>query len=60
MATSNIILTTKHAGIPDVFKEGVNGFYIDKNAVSISNKLLELSNNMESISSIFKNNFEIM
>ena len=59
MATSNIILTTKHAGIPDVFKEGVNGFYIDKKSpVSISNKLIELSNNMENISSIFKNNFK--
>ena len=59
MATSNIILTTKHAGIPDVFKEGVNGFYIDKKSpVSISNKLIELSNNMENMSSIFKNNFK--
>jgi len=59
MATSNIILTTKHAGIPDIFKEGVNGFYIDKKLpVSISNKLIELSNNMENMSSIFKNNFK--
>lgn len=30
MATGNIILTTNHAGIPDIFKDNVNGFYVDK------------------------------
>jgi len=30
MATANVVLTTNHAGIPDIFKEAVNGFYVDK------------------------------
>ncbi|MFH4969230.1 glycosyltransferase family 4 protein [Gaetbulibacter sp. M240] len=30
MATENLILTTEHAGIPDIFKDRVNGYYVDK------------------------------
>jgi glycosyltransferase involved in cell wall biosynthesis len=30
MATGNVVLTTNHAGIPDVFKDTVNGYYVDK------------------------------
>ncbi len=30
MATANLVLTTKHAGIPDIFKENINGFYVEK------------------------------
>jgi glycosyltransferase involved in cell wall biosynthesis len=30
MATGNIVLTTQHAGIPDIFKHQVNGFFVDK------------------------------
>lgn len=29
MATGNTVITTPHAGIPDVFKNGVNGFYVN-------------------------------
>jgi len=47
MATGNIILTTEHAGIPDVFKEEINGFYIAKKSpTSIASKLQIMSNNM--------------
>lgn len=47
MATGNIILTTKHAGIPDVFQENINGFYIEKQSpTSISNKLIEMYPNL--------------
>lgn len=47
MATSNIILTTKHAGIPDVFEEEVNGFYIEKRSPnSIAIKLQMISEDM--------------
>lgn len=46
MATGNIILTTNHAGIPDVFSPK-NGFYIEKNSPEdIANKLKNVSNNL--------------
>lgn len=34
MATGNVVLTTNHAGIPDVFKDSVNGYYVDKKSAS--------------------------
>jgi len=47
MATGNIILTTEHAGIPDVFEEEINGFYIEKKSPnSIAIKLQMISENM--------------
>ncbi|GAA3656747.1 hypothetical protein GCM10022397_46220 [Flavivirga jejuensis] len=30
MATKNLILVTNHAGIPDIFEDGINGFYVEK------------------------------
>ena len=30
MVTGNIILATRHAGIPDIFVEGENGYYVEK------------------------------
>ncbi|WP_201354054.1 glycosyltransferase family 4 protein [Hydrogenimonas urashimensis] len=57
MATGNIILTTQHAGIPDVFKENINGFYVDKQSpLSIANKLIELDKNLRSYKYISDNN----
>ena len=57
MATSNIILTTKHAGIPDVFKDGINGFYIDKKSPnSIASKLIELNIDLKSHKNISEQN----
>jgi glycosyltransferase involved in cell wall biosynthesis len=57
MATGNIILTTKHAGIPDVFKNSVNGFYIDKKSPkSIADKLTDMSSNLLSYKYISENN----
>ena len=47
MATGNIILTTEHAGIPDVFKEEINGFYIEKKSPNlIATKLKMMAGNM--------------
>jgi len=44
MATRNIILTTEHAGIPDIFEEGINGFYVEKkNPLSIVSKIIKAS-----------------
>ena len=59
MATGNIILTTEHAGIPDVFQEGINGFYIEKkSAASISNKLIQISKSFETYKPISKHNID--
>ncbi|MDB9874216.1 glycosyltransferase family 4 protein [Flavobacteriaceae bacterium] len=30
MATGSVVLTTSHAGIPDIFEDNVNGYYVDK------------------------------
>tara|TARA_B100001175_G_C19514114_1_gene646012 strand:+ start:6386 stop:7483 length:1098 start_codon:yes stop_codon:yes gene_type:complete len=30
MATANIILTTRHAGIPDIFQNETNGYFVEK------------------------------
>jgi glycosyltransferase involved in cell wall biosynthesis len=59
MATGNIILTTEHAGIPDVFKEEVNGFYIEKKSPnSIAAKLKIMSNNMTEYKLISERNIK--
>ena len=57
MATGNIIVTTKHAGIPDVFEEGINGFYVDKKSPeSIFNKLHFISKDLNKYQVISKKN----
>jgi glycosyltransferase involved in cell wall biosynthesis len=57
MATGNIILTTSHAGIPDIFKQGNNGFYIDKKSpVSIATKLEEINGKLEEFKLLSENN----
>jgi glycosyltransferase involved in cell wall biosynthesis len=38
MATGNIVLTTRHAGIPDIFQNEINGYYAEKNN---SNSIVE-------------------
>jgi glycosyltransferase involved in cell wall biosynthesis len=49
MATGNIILTTHHAGIPDVFSSK-NGYFINKKDSSdIVEKLLDISKNLQSL-----------
>jgi len=56
MAAGNIILTTKHAGIPDIFSEK-NGFYIEKKSPKdIAEKLSSLSSKLDSFKPMmFKN-----
>ena len=59
MATGNIILTTAHAGIPDVFENGINGFYVDKKSPSsITNKLIELNEDLEKYKNISDHNMQ--
>jgi len=58
LATGNIVLTTNHAGIPDIFENKKNGFYIEKrNPKDIADKLNFISNNFELIKPIMKNNY---
>ena len=57
MATGNIILTTEHAGIPDIFKENKNGFFIKKRSpVDIAEKLSRLSSHLSIYKNIAMNN----
>ncbi|WP_298901094.1 glycosyltransferase family 4 protein [uncultured Psychroserpens sp.] len=58
MATANVVLTTNHAGIPDIFKASINGFYVNKNDPnSIVNMVKTLSDNHESSNKIQEHNF---
>jgi glycosyltransferase involved in cell wall biosynthesis len=59
MATANVVLTTNHAGIPDIFKESVNGFYVHKNdPLSITNSIKQVFNNKDKAKAIQENNFK--
>lgn len=57
LATGNGIITTRHAGIPDVIKDGVHGSYVSKkNPQEIYKKLSELAINPEKMEQIGKSN----
>ncbi|KAB1066523.1 glycosyltransferase family 4 protein [Tamlana haliotis] len=57
MATGNLILTTNHSGIPDIFKDSVNGFYVEKkNPNSIASIVGMISQNSDNFLSIRKHN----
>lgn len=56
-STANIVLTARHGGIPDIFKEGINGFYIDKkNPKNLAEKLILLKHNLDKYKQIAINN----
>mgnify|MGYP002630359655 CR=1 FL=1 len=58
MATGNIILTTKHAGIPDIFSEA-NGFYINKkDPYDIASKLSYVAKNLQNLQPMMVNNYK--
>lgn len=58
MATGNIILTTNHAGIPDIFENKKNGFYIEKhNPEDIAIKLKYIRSNLKLLFPLMKNNY---
>lgn len=67
MATKNVIVTTDHAGISDIFKDTINGFFVEKNNVdSIYNILSYIGLNRIEIEKIgmynqkyFLNNFTL-
>ncbi|MBU2949619.1 glycosyltransferase family 4 protein [Tamlana agarivorans] len=60
MATGNLVLTTNHSGIPDIFKDEVNGFYVEKkNPGSIVSKIEMIANHPDNFLGIRKYNFSI-
>lgn len=55
MATGNIIITTKHAGIPDIIGDK-NGFFVDKNSSSsITSVIIRIVPKLEQTVSVFSN-----
>jgi len=59
MATRNLVLVTNHAGIPDIFEESKNGFYVEKkNHLDIVSKLKMVSNELDLANKIRNENFE--
>ena len=44
MATGNIVLTTRHAGIPDIFQNEIHGYYVEKNN---SNSIVEIIQSLD-------------
>ncbi|MCF6296512.1 MAG: glycosyltransferase family 4 protein [Flavobacteriaceae bacterium] len=57
MATHHVIITTNHAGIIDMIKEGENGYFVEKKSIkSIVNTFKFLNKNKHKIERISKNN----
>jgi glycosyltransferase involved in cell wall biosynthesis len=60
MATGNVILTTRHAGIPDIFNENENGYYINKkDPQNIAQTLIAISDNLANQKHIMLHNQKI-
>lgn len=50
LATRNVIISTKHAGINDIIEENKNGYLVEKkNSESITNRLVYLNENKSKI-----------
>ena len=50
LATNNVIITTNHAGIPDIIENGINGYLIEpKSASAIFEKLEYFNDNLNEI-----------
>ena len=53
MATKNLVVTTNHAGILDIFRDNINGFIVEKNSVkSIQDILTYIANNKSELKKI--------
>jgi len=56
-ATGNIVVTTDHAGICDIFSDGRNGFYVEKNSPNeIADQLEMLHRNLGTLASMMQYN----
>lgn len=59
MGNGMMIITTNHAGIPDIVEDGVNGFVIDKKEIDIDKCYqMLLKETQENMSNIIKTNRE--
>lgn len=57
MATNNVVITTRHAGISDIIKNNRNGIFVEKqNSESITKAILYLDKNKSKIFEISKRN----
>ncbi len=57
LATGNAIITTRHAGIPDVIKDNVHGFFVaKKNPKELYEKLAYLAGNPKKMEELGKGN----
>lgn len=57
MATNNLIISTKHAGIPDIMVDNVNGYFVKKkNIIDLKEKIVYLINNPERLREIKETN----
>lgn len=57
MATGNLIVTTAHAGIPDIIEDTVHGYFVTKkDSDDLYRKLSKLTNQTDLIARIGKNN----
>ena len=57
MATNNAIITTKHAGIPDIIKNNINGFFVKKRDIhDLREKLVYTIENKDDILKIMNYN----
>lgn len=60
MVTGNVILATRHAGIPDIFVEEENGFYVQKQDFkSILEKIKQAQTLNQKSNNIRMNNYKI-
>lgn len=60
MATGNIILTTNHAGIADIFTDVINGYYVEKHSPeNVAQKLINISGDLKAQKHIMENNKQI-
>ena len=67
MATTNLVVTTNHAGISDVFQDKINGYFVEKNNENSIEKILSyLEENKSELKKIaeynkrfFLNNFTV-
>jgi glycosyltransferase involved in cell wall biosynthesis len=67
MATTNLVVTTNHAGISDVFQDKINGYFVEKNNENSIEKILsylaanksELKKIAEYNKTFFLNNFTV-
>lgn len=58
MATGNLVITTKHAGIPDIFEDKINGFYVEKmNAKNLAETIKMVVSLNEKQTIIMENNY---